>query len=115
MASHLVSRAGNGRALCTLDTCPIEDSYYDYRPSLAANATFLAIFSLALLCFLLQGFRSRKFLAFTIAVAGGCILEILGYIGRLMSHANPFSEVRSASPIPNTVEKVPAERGQSNA
>ena len=94
MASHLVSRAGNAVDQCTLDTCPIDDSYYDYRPLLAANATFLAFFSLALLCFLLQGFRSRQFLGFTVAVVCGCLLEILGYIGRLISHADPFNQVR---------------------
>lgn len=93
MTSFLLPRADYGTTRCTLDTCPITDSYWNYRPSLAANATFLALFSLSLACFLLQYILSRRFAGFTIAFACGCVIEILGYAGRLMSYHDPFSEV----------------------
>ncbi|KAI4240149.1 MAG: hypothetical protein L6R40_005282 [Gallowayella cf. fulva] len=85
-------RTGDERALCTLDTCPIDDSYYNYRPSLAANGTFLALFSLSLLAFLVQVTLSKRFIGFTIAMVSGCVLEVIGYIGRIMSYHNPFGE-----------------------
>lgn len=77
---------------CTIDTCPFDLSYWAYRPSLAANSTFLAIFALSLLLFLLQGISSKRFLGFTIAMVSGDILEVLGYVGRVMSYYNPFKE-----------------------
>ncbi|KAI4254286.1 MAG: hypothetical protein L6R42_007263 [Xanthoria sp. 1 TBL-2021] len=85
-------KTGEERALCTLDTCQIEESYYNYRPSLAANGTFLALFLLSLLAFLVQVTLSKRFIGFTIAMVSGCLLEVLGYIGRIMSYHNPFGE-----------------------
>lgn len=82
------------RAACTLNTCPLSSSYYAYRPSLSANAVFLALFSLSLCCFLLQAALSGRFIGFTIAMISGCSLEVLGYTGRIMSYYNPFNQVR---------------------
>jgi hypothetical protein len=42
----------NDFANCTLDTCSIFTSYYNYRISLISNAIFLAFFSLAFLVYL---------------------------------------------------------------
>ena len=81
------------RAACTLKTCPIKESYYAYRPSLPANAVFLALFSFSLCCFILQAALSRRFIGFTAAMFSGCSLEVLGYIGRIMSWYNPFNQV----------------------
>jgi hypothetical protein len=80
---------------CTVQTCPIESAYFDYLPSLAANGVFIALFALALACYLGQGLRSRKFIGFTIAMVGGCILEVLGYAGRIRSYYSPWNQVRS--------------------
>ncbi|KAI9828207.1 MAG: hypothetical protein M1819_004600 [Sarea resinae] len=77
---------------CTLATCPIQDSFYNYLPSAPANGLYLGIFSLSLCLYLLQGLLSKRWLGFTISMVAGCICEILGYIGRLMSHHNPFSQ-----------------------
>lgn len=82
------------RAACTLKTCPIKSSYFAYRPSLPANAIFLALFSLSLCGFILQAALSRRFIGFTVAMVSGCALEVLGYIGRIMSWYNPFNQVR---------------------
>jgi hypothetical protein len=94
---ELFSRASKSddlRASCTLKTCPIRLSYYNYLPSLAANGTLLALFSFSLCCFLFQVGLSRRFIGFTIAMVSGCILEVLGYVGRVMSWYNPFGQVR---------------------
>lgn len=79
---------------CTVETCPIESSNWDYLPSLVANAIFIALFSLSLACYLGQGLMSRSFKAFTIVMVAGCILEVLGYAGRIMAYHNPWSQVR---------------------
>lgn len=81
------------RMACTLDTCPLDMSYWDYRPSVPANALFIAIFSLSLILFMGQGIWSKRFLGFTIAMVSGNILEVLGYAGRLWAYYQPFSEV----------------------
>ena len=65
---------------CTLQTCSIEDSFYNYRPSLAANSAFLALFAFSLSCFVRQAALSRRFVGFSIALISGCIIEVLGYV-----------------------------------
>ncbi|ERF68052.1 hypothetical protein EPUS_06442 [Endocarpon pusillum Z07020] len=77
--------------VCTLSTCPLEESIFSYQPSLAANASFLALFALTGLLHTIQGILSRK-RAFWIAAVLGCIAEVIGYAGRIISHYNPFSE-----------------------
>jgi hypothetical protein len=72
--------------------CPIDSSYYFYRPSLAANAVFAAIFGISLISFIVTYNVTRRAGAFTIAVCFGTIVEIIGYIGRLMSWHNPWNQ-----------------------
>ena len=85
------------RDQCTLDTCPLNLSFWDYRPSIPANALFLALFALSTILFLVQGAWSRRFLGFTVAMLSGCILEVLGYAGRLWAYSQPFVEVRTTT------------------
>jgi len=75
--------------LCTLATCSILQAHYQYIPSLAGNALYVAIFALLLILqiFFSIRFRTWGFLAGTV---GGMILEILGYVGRVQMHFNPF-------------------------
>lgn len=80
---------------CTKQTCSLDDAYYQYNISLAANTILLVLFFLSLMAYLLQGFLSRRFIGFTIAMVCGCILEVLGYIGRILLWQNPFKEVRT--------------------
>ncbi|KAK0105075.1 hypothetical protein ONS95_004561 [Cadophora gregata] len=79
-------------AECTVDTCPIDSSYYFYRVSLAANATFIALFAISLLGFLVTYAVTRRATAFTFAVSAGVILEVIGYAGRIMSWQNQWGE-----------------------
>jgi hypothetical protein len=78
------------RANCTLDICPVEWSVYQYRPSLAANATFIALFGLAMVVHIFLGIRWKTwgFMAFMIL---GCTEAMVGYVGRIMLYNNPFS------------------------
>ncbi|CAI6089510.1 unnamed protein product [Clonostachys chloroleuca] len=75
---------------CTLEICPLDWSVYKYQPSLSANATFLALFGLAMVMHIYLGIRWRSwwFMAFMIS---GCIFEMIGYGGRIMLYKNPFS------------------------
>lgn len=75
---------------CTLDTCPIDLAYINYQPNLAANILFLAIFGLFLAGQLAIGswYRTWTYMG---AMSAGLILEVLGYLGRIMMHNNPFN------------------------
>lgn len=77
--------------VCTLSTCPIEESIFSYQPSLAANASFLALFALTGILHTIQGILTHK-RAFWIAAVLGCIAEVIGYAGRIISHHDPFSQ-----------------------
>ena len=83
---------GDPNKNCTLATCSIHDSYYDYLPSLGGNATFLVLFSLSLAGFILTFILTRRAIAFTFAFVCGIALEVLGYVGRIISHHDPFNE-----------------------
>jgi hypothetical protein len=74
---------------CTLDTCPIDLAYINYQPNLGANILFLAIFAFFLAGQLVVGswFRTWTYMG---AMSAGLILEVLGYVGRIMMHNNPF-------------------------
>lgn len=78
-------------ANCTLDvTCTIEESVYRYRPSLAANGSFIAFYGLAFIVHLWLGFRWKAWW-FTAFMLLGCVDEVVGYVGRIMLWYNPFS------------------------
>ena len=80
-------------ANCTLtgpNTCPVEASVYQYRPTLAGNSVFIALFAIALIIQIFQGIKWRTW-AFMVAMSAGCICEIIGYVGRILLNVNPFS------------------------
>ncbi|EQB47898.1 RTA1 like protein [Colletotrichum gloeosporioides Cg-14] len=79
-------------ANCTLDICDIHYSLYRYRPNLAVNALFLALYGIAGLVHIFLGIRWRSYWFMTFMVLG-CLSEIVGYIGRIMLYHNPFAFV----------------------
>jgi RTA1 like protein len=83
----------NGTAIepskCTVDTCSLEYAKIEYLPSLGANVTYLACFGIILVCQLGLGIRHRIW-GFLAGMSGGLALEILGYLGRVLMHYNPF-------------------------
>ncbi|KAJ6086660.1 RTA1 like protein [Penicillium canescens] len=74
---------------CTVHTCSLDIAYIQYLPSIAGNSFYLAIFSAMLLAqvILLIHFRAWAFSATMIC---GLILEVLGYVGRIKLHYDPF-------------------------
>ncbi|CAI0652597.1 unnamed protein product [Colletotrichum noveboracense] len=79
-------------ANCTLEICDIHYSLYRYRPNLAVNALFLALYGIAGLVHIFLGIRWRSYWFMTFMVLG-CLSEIVGYIGRIMLYHNPFAFV----------------------
>lgn len=75
---------------CTLETCPLSMGIITYQPNIAANALFLALFGLMLFVQIGFGIR-RKTWSFLVAMAFGLVLEVVGYVGRIQLHDNPFS------------------------
>ncbi|KAL1962951.1 hypothetical protein VTN77DRAFT_9047 [Rasamsonia byssochlamydoides] len=74
---------------CTLETCPIILANIRYVPSLAGNATYLAIFMFLLIVHIFLGIRWRTW-GFLAGMVGGLILEVIGYGARIGMHNNQF-------------------------
>jgi RTA1 like protein len=69
--------------------CSVEDTIYGYYPNLAANAFFAAFFGCFMIINLVLGIRYRSW-TFLIAMVGGCMTEMVGYISRVMLNDNPY-------------------------
>ncbi|KAF5687318.1 phospholipid-translocating ATPase [Fusarium denticulatum] len=76
-------------ANCTLELCPLESSILRYQPNVPANAIFIGVFGLSMALHIFQGIKMKTW-GFMASMMAGCILEIIGYIGRLIIHDNPF-------------------------
>ena len=76
----------------TLRSVPINSSYYFYRVSLSANAAFLTLFCISFLGFSLGYAFTRRATAFTVAMAHSVALEIVGYVGRVLSSHNQWQQ-----------------------
>lgn len=72
--------------------CEDMNSYYEYRLSIGANATMLALFSLSALAYITTYAVTRRGLSFFIAMILGVACEILGYAGRVVSWQNRWDE-----------------------
>lgn len=69
--------------------CPLQYSPLTYRPSLAANTIFLAVFILCALVQLFLGIRYRTWTYF-IALFLGAAVELIGYLGRIRLNTAPW-------------------------
>ncbi|KAF8855425.1 RTA1-domain-containing protein [Acephala macrosclerotiorum] len=74
---------------CTLATCPINYAYVLYDPTLGGNALYLAIFALLLPLQILLGVWYQTS-GVMISICMGLCLEIIGEVGRVEMHFNPF-------------------------
>ncbi|KAH6847318.1 RTA1 like protein-domain-containing protein [Chaetomium sp. MPI-CAGE-AT-0009] len=77
-------------ANCTLEICPVEMSVYGYRPSLAANIVFIALYALSMAIHAYLGIRWKHWWYMGCMLVGGAN-AIIGYVGRVMLYYNPFS------------------------
>lgn len=79
-------------ANCTLEFCPIEISVYGYRPSLAANITFLCLYIVTATIHIYLGMRWRTWF-FMGCMVFGAGNAVMGYAGRIAMWYNPFNFV----------------------
>jgi hypothetical protein len=92
MKSSVVALNGtilSDASLCTLDTCSLIYANFNYIPNLAGNIVYLAVFGLLIVPQLYFGIRYRTW-GYMAGMLGGLLLEIIGYVGRVQLHFNPF-------------------------
>lgn len=95
LAGYRATGAGNltlleRPSLCTLDTCELDLANFNYIPTLEGNAAVAAIFGVLLLVQIFFGVRYKTW-GFMSAMIGGLALELVGYVGRIMMHDEPFN------------------------
>lgn len=78
---------------CTWELCHLSYAYFEYRPNRAANLAFAVLFGISMLAYLGQGIFSKKWIGFTVAMVGGCVLEMIGYAGRVAAYKDLWHEV----------------------
>ncbi|TEA15886.1 Sphingoid long-chain base transporter RSB1 [Colletotrichum sidae] len=76
-------------ANCTVETCPLSCAQVEYLPTLPGNAVYAAAFGLLLIAQIILGIRYKTW-GFMVGMICGLVLEVVGYVGRIMLHSNPF-------------------------
>lgn len=69
--------------------CPADGSSLGYAPNMAASIVFLGIFSISLVAHAALGWKYKTW-TFLIAMALGSSSEMVGYLGRILMHNNPY-------------------------
>ncbi|PMD38713.1 RTA1-domain-containing protein [Hyaloscypha variabilis F] len=69
--------------------CPLDGSSLGYAPNIGASAVFTVLFSLSYVCHLTLGWKYKTW-TFMIAMLLGSTSEVVGYIGRILMHNNPY-------------------------
>ncbi len=83
--------AGGKQSNCTLAHCPVDLSVYGYRPSIGASSALIALYAICAIVQLVLGLRYKSWW-FMSSMIVGCLVEILGYIGRIMYNHNPWAQ-----------------------
>ncbi|PSR79367.1 RTA1 like protein-domain-containing protein [Coniella lustricola] len=76
---------------CTLSTCPLSYGYLHYLASIPGNVFMLAAFGVLIPPALYLGIKHKTTL-FTTLLVVGLAGEIVGYVGRILLHNDPFSK-----------------------
>jgi hypothetical protein len=79
--------------------CPADGSPLGYAPNVAASVIFLLAFSLSSICHLALGLKYKTW-SFMIAMLLGSSSEVVGYIGRILMHNNPYRLSTYVCPLP---------------
>jgi len=79
----------NNPYLCTLETCDLSLSSFLYRPTVAGNALFAGIFAACIIGQLFLGIKHKTW-GYMVAMILGLLLEVVGYVARVMIHNSPF-------------------------
>ncbi|OAA34846.1 RTA-like protein [Metarhizium rileyi] len=69
-------------------SCPVPGGFYSYRPNVGGNAVLLAVYALLLPAVLYLGIRLRT-LPFSLILASGHLVALIGYVGRILLHRSP--------------------------
>ncbi|KAF7916942.1 uncharacterized protein EAE98_010373 [Botrytis deweyae] len=75
--------------LCTLDTCDLSLSSFEYRPTVVGNTIYAGLFGVFCIAQLALGIKF-KIWGYMVAIILGLILEIIGYIARVLINNYPF-------------------------
>jgi hypothetical protein len=86
---HALNGTLINRSDCTIDTCSIVYAQVSYVPSLGGNAAYLLLFAVILIAQIGVSTAYRTW-GFLVGLFGGLVLEILGYLGRILLHKNQF-------------------------
>ncbi|KAI0975223.1 RTA1-domain-containing protein [Xylaria arbuscula] len=75
---------------CTVETCDPVQSWYGYQPNLGINVFFVVAYAIAAsYCFIIAVWK-RSWLTYTIAILVGSLLELVGYVARIVGHNDPW-------------------------
>lgn len=74
---------------CTLETCCLAQSSFLYRPNYEANLAFAIFFGAMALPQMGLAIKYKTY-GFMGVMLCGLVLEVVGYVGRVMLHDNPF-------------------------
>lgn len=81
---------GDKPYLCVLDvTCDLSLSSFLYRPTVAGNALFAGIFAIFIVVQLFLGIKHKTW-GYMGAMILGLLLEVIGYVARVLIHNKPF-------------------------
>jgi hypothetical protein len=73
------------------EICTLKATTYGYYPNLAANSLFIAIFAILTIAHFPLVFKYKNW-TYSFAVGAACLIEAIGYGGRVMLHNNPWSD-----------------------
>ena len=76
--------------LCTLETCDLSMASFDYLPTVPGNAIYAAIFGVYVVAQLFLGIKHKTW-GYMVAMVTGLLLEVIGYVGRVLLHSSPFN------------------------
>ncbi|OAL53536.1 RTA1-domain-containing protein [Pyrenochaeta sp. DS3sAY3a] len=72
-------------------SCPVSGTIYGYYPSLGGNGFFLAVFIVAFMIQIPLAFIYHLW-GYSFALGAGTFMEIIGYVGRIQMHSNPWKD-----------------------
>lgn len=70
-------------------TCPADGSSLTYPPSLIASIIFGALFAISLVCHFALGLKYKTWVFMSVYCTAS-LLEVIGYIGRILVRNNPY-------------------------
>ncbi|ESZ94222.1 hypothetical protein SBOR_5397 [Sclerotinia borealis F-4128] len=77
--------------LCTLDTCDLSLSSFEYLPTVAGNSIFAVLFGIFFISQIGLGIKFKTW-GYMVAMIFGLLLEIIGYVARILLHYAPFDK-----------------------